>query len=109
MFVAFKNLSMDLSNLLGLGSTASVTWSVYEVCLVPLNFIRCQTQDRCIIISVYVDDIIIMGYDISGIIQVKSSLKKIFDIKDLGPLHYFLGIEVARSCQGISLSTGVFS
>ena len=27
-----------------------------------------------------------------------------FDIKDLGNLKYFLGIEVARSCKGVSLS-----
>ncbi|GFY91383.1 hypothetical protein Acr_07g0015790 [Actinidia rufa] len=45
-----------------------------------------------------------VGYAASGIVQVKCGLKKAFDIKDLGPLRYFLGIEVARSRHGISLS-----
>ena len=52
----------------------------------------------------YVDDIIITGDDASGIILVKRDLGSSFDIKDLGLLRYFLGIEVARSHQGISLS-----
>ena len=71
-------------------------------------FIRRQSQGRCIIISVYVDDIIIIGDNISSIVQVKCGLKKAFDIKNLGHLLYFLGI-VARSCQGISLLTKVYS
>ncbi|XP_059627195.1 uncharacterized mitochondrial protein AtMg00810-like [Cornus florida] len=53
---------------------------------------------------VYVDDIIITGDDASGIAQAKLHLQKSFDVKDLGPLRYFLGIEVARSRRGISLS-----
>ena len=67
-------------------------------------FIRRLTQGRCIIISVYVDDIIIIGDDALGIVQVKRDLKMSFDIKDFGSLCYFLGIEVVRSRQGISLS-----
>ncbi len=35
---------------------------------------------------------------------MKQDLGRTFDIKDLGPLKYFLGIEVARSRRGISLS-----
>ncbi|GFS34134.1 hypothetical protein Acr_00g0032440 [Actinidia rufa] len=52
----------------------------------------------------YVDDIIITGDDISGIVQMKRGLRKAFDIKDLSPLRYFLGIDIARSRHGISLS-----
>ena len=60
-------------------------------------FIRCQTQGQCIIILVYVDDIIITGDNTSGIVQVKCGLRRSFDVKNLGHLRYFLGIEVARS------------
>uniref|UniRef100_A0A2N9F8S9 Reverse transcriptase Ty1/copia-type domain-containing protein n=1 Tax=Fagus sylvatica TaxID=28930 RepID=A0A2N9F8S9_FAGSY len=38
------------------------------------------------------------------IAHVKQSLGKVFDVKDLGALKYFLGIEVAHSRHGISLS-----
>ena len=46
----------------------------------------------------------ITGDDIMGIAQVKRDLGCYFDIKDLGALRYFLGIEIARSRRGISLS-----
>ncbi|KAL0373399.1 UNVERIFIED_CONTAM: Retrovirus-related Pol polyprotein from transposon TNT 1-94 [Sesamum radiatum] len=53
---------------------------------------------------VYVDDIILTGNYAKKIQEVKVYLNKNFGIKDLGPLKYFLGIEVARSPQGIVLS-----
>ncbi|KAK2413561.1 putative mitochondrial protein [Trifolium repens] len=53
---------------------------------------------------VYVDDIVLAGNDISEIQNVKSFLNDRFKIKDLGPLRYFLGLEVARSKQGILLN-----
>lgn len=36
--------------------------------------------------------------------ELKSVLTRNFKMKDLGDLHYFLGIEVAKSFDGIVLS-----
>ncbi|KAF5933465.1 hypothetical protein HYC85_029636 [Camellia sinensis] len=45
----------------------------------------------------YVDDIIIIGSDSFAISEVKQHIFRTFEMKDLGPLRYFLGIEVAVS------------
>ncbi|CAN6724995.1 unnamed protein product [Malus baccata var. baccata] len=47
---------------------------------------------------------IITGNNHDAIQRLKQFLHHQFRIKDLGPLKYFLGIEVARSQQGISIS-----
>nr|XP_028959295.1 uncharacterized protein LOC108171893 [Malus domestica] len=39
-----------------------------------------------------------------GISQVISALTTEFDIKDLGPLHYFLGIQITKTANGLFLS-----
>jgi hypothetical protein len=59
---------------------------------------------RITVLVVYVDDIIITGDDEQGIKYLKENLSKEFEVKDLGQLKYFLGIEVARSPPGIVLS-----
>ncbi|XP_028057971.1 uncharacterized protein LOC114261858 isoform X2 [Camellia sinensis] len=43
---------------------------------------------------------IITSFDSSAISEVKQHLFRTFEIKDLGPLRYFLGIEVASSPKG---------
>lgn len=53
------------------------------------------------ILLVYVDDIIIAGSDEDEIRRLKGVLTNEFEIKDLGKLKYFLGLEVARSKEGI--------
>jgi hypothetical protein len=55
------------------------------------------------IILVYVDDLVLGGTDLTEIHHIKSLLDIKFSIKDLGVLKYFLGFEVARSQEGISL------
>lgn len=52
---------------------------------------------------IYVDDVVLDGNDTKFIQFVKRYLNNKFSIKDLGPLKYFLGIEVARSIDGIVL------
>ena len=54
-------------------------------------------------VLVYVDDLIISGNDSSALQTFKSYLSHCFHMKDLGPLKYFLGIEVARSSAGLFL------
>ena len=56
------------------------------------------------ILAVYVDDIVITGDDVEEIKKLKERLGRAFEVKDLGPLRYFLGIEIARSSKGIILS-----
>ncbi|KAK8934710.1 hypothetical protein KSP39_PZI014426 [Platanthera zijinensis] len=53
---------------------------------------------------VYVDDIVITGDDVEEVQILKQKLAREFEVKDLGRLRYFLGIEVARSKQGIFIS-----
>ncbi|KAG8489227.1 hypothetical protein CXB51_017298 [Gossypium anomalum] len=59
-------------------------------------FIR-QTGSQFMYVLVYVDDIIVTGPDSYGIDQYVKALDENFSLKDLGPLHYFLGIESKAS------------
>ena len=52
---------------------------------------------------VYVDDILIGSNDPKAVEDLKVHLDKHFKLKDLGSLKYFLGLEVARSQNVISL------
>lgn len=56
------------------------------------------------ILAIYVDDIVITRDDVEEITSLKKKLGRSFEIKDLGRLRYFLGIEIARSSKGIVLS-----
>jgi len=55
------------------------------------------------IILLYVDDMVITGNNEAEIKNLKVFLSSKFRIKDLGPLKYFLGVEVARSKAGITI------
>lgn len=55
-------------------------------------------------VLVNVDDQIIYGNDSAALSSFKEYLSVCFHMKDLGPLKYFLGIEVARSADGFFLS-----
>uniref|UniRef100_A0A2N9IA64 Reverse transcriptase Ty1/copia-type domain-containing protein n=1 Tax=Fagus sylvatica TaxID=28930 RepID=A0A2N9IA64_FAGSY len=55
-------------------------------------------------ILIYVDDIIITSSQPSAIDDLLTSLTHDFAVKDLGPLNFFLGIEVLSTPHGILLS-----
>ena len=53
---------------------------------------------------VYVDDMVLTGDDPCEMKALQEYLATKFEMKDLGQLKYFLGIEVARSKHGVLLS-----
>ncbi|WVZ89477.1 hypothetical protein U9M48_035880 [Paspalum notatum var. saurae] len=58
----------------------------------PALFVHTSSRGRTLLL-LYVDDMIIIGDDPRFIAFVKARLSKQFVMSDLGPLHYFLGIE----------------
>ncbi|KAJ9551549.1 LOW QUALITY PROTEIN: hypothetical protein OSB04_015594 [Centaurea solstitialis] len=62
-----------------------------------------HTEAGSIMLLLYVDDMIITGNDSTGIASLKQSLSSTFEMKDLGKLHYFLGLEVLSDTSGTYL------
>ncbi|XP_019257719.1 PREDICTED: uncharacterized protein LOC109235931 [Nicotiana attenuata] len=62
-----------------------------------------RIESSSIFLAVYVDDIILIGDDLSETSALKSFLDAQFKIKDLGLLNYFLGIEVFYHKSGVLL------
>ena len=55
------------------------------------------------------DDIIITGDDLSGIQELKNFLSQQFEIKDLGHLSYFLGLESTHSINGLYITQNKYA
>ncbi|RVW94907.1 Retrovirus-related Pol polyprotein from transposon RE1 [Vitis vinifera] len=67
-------------------------------------FVKKSHTGKMAILIVYVDDIILSGNDMEELQNLKKYLSEEFEVKDLGNLKYFLGMEVARSRKGIVVS-----
>jgi hypothetical protein len=63
-----------------------------------------KVGSHLIILVLYVYDLILTGSDSKILNHVKTNLKKKFEIMDLGFLHYFLGLQVLQTNEGIFLS-----
>ncbi|SPT18802.1 unnamed protein product [Triticum aestivum] len=58
---------------------------------------------------VYVDDIILISSSDAAVDRLVTALSGDFAVKDLGALHYFLGLEVSRSSAGLTLTQRKYS
>jgi histone deacetylase 1/2 len=58
---------------------------------------------------VYVDNIVVVSSCARASASLIQRLGETFPVKDLGPLHYFLGIEVVRDSGGMTLSQGKYA
>jgi len=56
-----------------------------------------STADSLLILAVYVDDIVLAGKSQQVIAKVKADLGDCFQVKDMGELHYFLGVSVKQN------------
>jgi hypothetical protein len=62
-----------------------------------------KSDEGIVVITIYVDDLIVGGDNEKEVEHVKSLLKLKFDMKDLGEFKFFLGIEVIKTLEGIWL------
>ena len=49
-----------------------------------------------VILILYVDDLLLLGEDLSKIQDIKHQLGKLYQMKDLGPASSYLGIQITR-------------
>jgi histone deacetylase 1/2 len=61
------------------------------------------------ILLLYVDDIILTGSSDTLLLNFLKILQAEFALSDLGPLHYYLGIQVQRTSQGFFLSQSKYA
>jgi hypothetical protein len=64
--------------------------------------------DKYLILVQYVDDLFLIGSE-SLIVECKCLLASTFEMKELGMMHYFLGLEVWQRTDEIFLSQGKYT
>ncbi|XP_061989759.1 uncharacterized mitochondrial protein AtMg00810-like [Rosa rugosa] len=74
----------------------------------PSLFIR-DFGSTQVYLLLYVDDIILTGNSSSSIQHVKDALQSEFDMKDLGLLHYFLGLQITYLPNGLFISQAKYA
>uniref|UniRef100_A0A1S4BPR5 Uncharacterized mitochondrial protein AtMg00810-like n=1 Tax=Nicotiana tabacum TaxID=4097 RepID=A0A1S4BPR5_TOBAC len=68
-----------------------------------------STSTSLTVLPVYVDDILLARHNVIELDSVKLFLDQQFKIKDLGTIHYFLGLEVTKCPQGYIISQQNFT
>ena len=75
---------------------------------VDANLYQNVVEGKLLIIVIYVDDLILTG-DEHLIHSCKANLAKEFEMKDLGLLHYFLGLEIWQRERELFVSQGKYA
>lgn len=72
-----------------------------------MNFYIKVVKDELIPITIYVDDLLIIGVE-GHIQECKKQLESKFDMMDLGWTHYYLGLEVWKAPDDIYICQGKY-
>ncbi|XP_031738814.1 uncharacterized protein LOC116402772 [Cucumis sativus] len=68
-----------------------------------------QTSSDIVLLLLYVDDMIIVGDDPQAISDLQCYLGRHFEMKDLGTLSYFLGLEISSLSDDYYLSQAKYA
>ena len=64
----------------------------------PCVYKKCEGKVVCLLV-LYVDDILLIGNDVTALSTVKVWLASTFNMKDLGETSYILGIKLIRDSK----------
>ena len=81
----------------------------FERCKSNPNVYMLRANDSLLILVLYVDDLLITNSSASAIAVVKRTLHDRFLMMDMGPLHFFLGLEISQDATGIKLSQSKYA
>eukprot|EP00253_Pinus_taeda_P024187 PITA_24187 len=72
------------------------------------NLYERVVEGKLLIIVLYVDDFILMGDELL-ILSCKEDIGREFEMKELGLLHYFMGLEIWQCSDGLFFSEGKYA
>ncbi|XP_020209382.1 uncharacterized protein LOC109794341 [Cajanus cajan] len=112
LFSPSTNVCKLKRSLYGLRQAPRAWFEKFRSTLLGFSFVQSQydsslfihhTTTGIVLLLIYVDDMVITGSDHTSIQHLKEQLKASFHMKDLGPLRYFLGLEVSMDSTGLFL------
>jgi hypothetical protein len=104
--------------LYGLRQAPRAWYAKLDESLIKLGFTRSSSEHAIyfrgtgahrLVVGVYVDDLVITGASQGDIDRFKSEMHSTFKMSDLGLLHYYLGLEVKQSEEGINVSQSAYA
>eukprot|EP00253_Pinus_taeda_P032543 PITA_32543 len=81
----------------------------FEGCNSDLNVYMLRTHYSLLNLVLYVDDLLITGSSASEIATFKRALHDRFLMMEMGPLHFFPGLEISHDAIGIKLSQAQYA
>ncbi|WVZ50881.1 hypothetical protein U9M48_002088 [Paspalum notatum var. saurae] len=94
-------------------------WNIkLDESLTRLRFARCETEHALytrwakrgqLVVGVYVDDLVVTGASEQDVNASKQEMKKLFRLSNLGLLTYYLGIEVEKGTDSITLYQSAYA